>query len=442
MSYPTIKSLFHDSIDHVCSNLSSFVVRPGKDLTRSRKIPAQQLLPFLVSMGSSSTRNELLDFWDMSPTAPSESALVQQRAKLKPQALEHLFRHFASSLSSIKEPHDYRYLAADGSSFTFFSKPGLSGPQYLVCGGHSAKGYYSLHLNAFYDLEKRIYTDALLQPVHDKDEFRAFCSIVDRHPVSPGTKNVYIGDRGYCSYNNMAHVIENGQYFLFRTKDIHSKGLVGSFVFPDSQAFDITVDVTLVRSHSKKIHVREGCYRRFVDKAASFDFIGYGSLDTYSLSFRVVRFPLQDSSYECVVTNLPREEFPPERLERLYEARWGIETSFRKLKYTVGLSNFHSKKPEFIQQEIWARLTTYNITEALVSRVILEKRGTKHEYGVNFTTAVHICRVSLRPTTKGDPVDVMALLRKELVPIRKGRKYARLKTAHFRKPRYFIYRAA
>lgn len=442
MSYPTIQSLFQNSVDHVCSDLSPFVVRPGKDLTRNRKLGPKQLITFLVSMGSSSTRNELLDFWDMDPTAPSHSALVQQRAKLKPLALEHVFRHFASSLFSVNEKDHYRYLAADGSSFTFFSKPCLSGPEYLVSEGHSAKGFYSMHLNAFYDLKKRVYTDAMLQPVHHKDEFRAFCSIVDRHPVLPGTKNVYIGDRGYCSYNNMAHVIENGQYFLFRTKDIHSKGLVGNFAFPDTQSFDITVNVTLVRSHSKKIRVEEGCYRRFVDQAASFDFIEYGSLDTYSLSFRVVRFLVADGSYECIVTNLPREEFPPERLKRLYEARWGIETSFRKLKYTVGLSNFHSKKPEFIQQEIWARLITYNITEALISCVILEKRGTKHEYRVNFTTAVHICRVSLRPTTKGNPVDVMVLLRKELIPIRKGRNYARLKTAHFRKPRYFIYRAA
>ena len=35
-----------------------------------------------------------------------------------------------------------------------------------------------------------------------------------------------------------------------------------------------------------------------------------------------------------------------------------MESSFRKLRYTVGLSNFYSKKPEFIQQEIWARLIT------------------------------------------------------------------------------------
>ena len=442
MSYPTIHSLFHDAVDHVCSDLSQHVARPGKDLTRDRKISAPKLITFLVSMGSSSTRNELLDFWDMDPAAPSGSALVQQRAKLRPSALESVFRHFSSSISSMEEKGRYRFLAADGSSFTFFSKPEFSRPEYLVREGHSAKGFYSIHLNAFYDLEKRVYTDAILQPVHDKDEFRAFCSIVGRHAVLPGVRNVYIGDRSYCSYNNMAHVIENGQCFLFRTKDIHSKGLVGGFAFPDTDSFDTTVTVTLVRSHSRKIQVGEGCYRRFVDKKTSFDFVEYGSPSAYTLSFRVARFSLADDSYECVVTNLPRDEFPLERLKELYGARWGVESSFRKLKYTVGLSNFHSKKPEFIQQEMWARLITYNITEALINRVVIEKRGTKHEYRVNFTTAVHICRVSLRPTTRGNRIDVMALLRKELIPIRKERKYARLKTAHFRKPRYFIYRAA
>ena len=88
-----------------------------------------------------------------------------------------------------------------------------------------------MHLNAFYDLTTHTYTDALLQPVHNKNEFGAFCDMVDRHEILEGSKNVYIGDRGYCSYNNMAHVIEQDQFFLFRTKDIHSKGLVGNFDF-------------------------------------------------------------------------------------------------------------------------------------------------------------------------------------------------------------------
>jgi len=42
------------------------------------------------------------------------------------------------------------------------------------------------------------------------------------------------------------------------------------------------------------------------------------------------------------------------KLKLLYFARWGIESSFRKLKYTIGMSNFHAYKPKYIKQEIFA----------------------------------------------------------------------------------------
>jgi hypothetical protein len=442
MFHQTIKSLYTSSVASIASNISQYTVDPERDLSRNKKLPADKLISFLVSEGSSSTKNELLDFFGMDILAPTDSALNQQRAKLKPDALEAVFKQFNSSVNSIEKTSEYRCLAADGSTFTFFSKPSFASSEYYVYQGHSSKGFYSMHLNAFYDLYKHTYTDALIQPVHNKDEFRAFCDLVDRHEILPDTKDVFIGDRGYCSYNNMAHVIEKGQYFLFRTKDVHSKGLIGRFDFPEEESFDITVKVTLVRNHSKKLNVSEG-YTRFVDKATSFDFITYGSEDTYELSFRIVRFPLSDSSYECIVTNLPADEFTLERIKTLYFARWGIETSFRKLKYTIGLSNFHAYKPEYIKQEIWAKLIAYNVTEVLINHTVIKNtKTTKHVYKVNFSTAAHICRIFLRLATKKDSINVMALLSRELIPIREERQYPRLQTAHFRKPRYFIYRAA
>ena len=441
MSHEKIRSLFSSAVKSVVSSISDYAVNPEKDLTRCKKFPADKLITFLVSEGSSSTKNELLDFFGMDAGKPTDSAFNQQRAKLKPEALKAVFHEFNKSVDTLSEPPKYRFLAADGSTATFFSFPRFSPPEYFVEPGHSAKGFYSIHINAFYDLEKNTYTDALLQPVHEKDEFRAFCDIVDRHTVLPGSKNVYIGDRGYCSYNNMAHVMEKQQYFLFRTKDIHSKGLVSGFDLPEEETFDIPINVTLTRSRSSKIQVGNG-YRRFVDKATSFDLITYGSMDTYGMSFRVVRFPISDETYECIVTNLPKDEFPLGHIKELYFSRWGIETSFRKLKYTVGLSNFHAYKPAYVMQEIWARLITYNITGTMINNTVIEKKETRHSYKVNFSVAAHICRSFLRPAAEKDPIDVTALLRKELIPIRKERQYKRLKTAHFRRPRYFIYRAA
>lgn len=442
MTHDSIKAAFSDAVNLVASNISRYTVDPDRNLVRNRKIGAAKLISFMVSCGSSSTKLELLDFFGLDPKAPSASAFNQQRAKLKPDAVEAVFHQFNSSVTAMEKSPDYRFLAADGSSFTFFSSPSFSSPEYYVSEGHSAKGFYSMHLNAFYDLQKHTYTDALIQPVHQKDEFRAFCDMVDRHIQLPDTRDVFIGDRGYCSYNNMAHVMKKGLFFLFRTKDIHSKGLVGNFDFPDTDSFDITVNVTLVRSHKKEILVKEGFYKRFVDAAASFDYLAYGSLDTYDLSFRIVRFPIADGSYECIVTNLPSGEFPPERIKLLYYTRWAIEGSFRKLKYTIGLSNFHAYKPDYIKQEIWSKLITYNMTETLINHTIIKKGDTKYEYKVNFSMAAHICRVFLRLPTEKDPIDVMSLLCRELIPLRNERQYPRLKTAHFRKPRYFIYRAA
>ena len=443
MTHTKIKELLNSAITVVSSSVSDYVENPDKDFSRSRKLPADKLMSFLIAEGSSTTKNELLDFFGMDKQSPSSSAFFQQREKLKPEALKEVFDNFTGSVSSCADKHPgYRLIAADGSTASYFSRDKYSPPdEYFISPGNSSKGAYSIHINAFQDLDSHLYTDALLQPVHHKDEFRAFCTIVDRHPVVPGSKNIYIGDRGYCSYNNMAHVIQNEQYFLFRTKDIHQKGLVGKFDFPDEETFDITVNVTLVRSHSRKIDCGD-TYRRFIDAATSFDYLEYGSKGTYPISFRVVRVELSDSSYECLVTNLPADEFPPGRLKKLYYARWGIESSFRKLKYTIGLSNFHSYKPKLIMQEIWARLTAYNLTEAMINNTVIKKAKRRHSYKVNFSVAAHICRAFLRPSAEENLIDVMVLLARELIPIRENRKYNRLQTAHFRRPRYFIYRAA
>ena len=56
-----------------------------------------------------------------------------------------------------------------------------------------------------------------------------------------------------------------------------------------------------------------------------------------------------------MVTNLPQGEFPAGMLKGLYAMRWGIETSFRALKYNVGMLCFHSLKKELVLQELFCK---------------------------------------------------------------------------------------
>ena len=53
---------------------------------------------------------------------------------------------------------------------------------------------------------------------------------------------------------------------------------------------------------------------------------------------------MTDELYETVLTNLDKDVYPPEKLRELYASRWGIETSFRDLKYTVGMLRFSFQK--------------------------------------------------------------------------------------------------
>ena len=137
-----------------------------------------------------------------------------------------------------------------------------------------------------------------------------------------------------------------------------------------------------------------------------------------------MQIEIQDGIYETLVTNLDQSEFSSEELKDLYRMRWGIETSFRTLKYNVGMLYMHSKCKRFIIQEIFARLTMYNIILAICSNVNLNNDGSKmHLYAVNIARAVHICRKLF--LHRLSPPQAEQLLSKSVVPVRNGRSFKR-----------------
>ncbi len=146
-------------------------------------------------------------------------------------------------------------------------------------------------------------------------------------------------------------------------------------------------------------------------------------VEPYHLSLRIVRFPISETVYETVVTNLDETDFPPSELKKLYAMRWGIETSFHELKYTIGLLHFHTKKVEYIFQEIFAALIMYNFSELITSPVAIHKANKKYAYKANFSVAVHICRQFLLGNIS--PPDVEALIAKNISPVRPGRSIPR-----------------
>jgi len=302
--------------------------------------------------------------------------------------------------------------------------------------------YNMMHMNAIYDLLQHTYVDEVIQNYNEMNEHKAFIEMVDRSWLD----NVLVmADRGYESFNNIAHASERGWYFMIRAKDSGSHGITDGFDLPTSGAFDVAIDLNLTRKQTnevKKLFVDRNHYH-YLAHNVNFDYLPSRSrkadpLKWYTLSFRIVRFQLSEGSYEVILTNLPKDKYPPSEIKRLYSLRWGIETSFRSLKYTVGLLYFHSKKVEYIRHEIVARLIMYNFSELIAAHVIVHKKDRKHNYKINFAVAVYVCRLFIR----GDisPPDLEAQLSRNIVPIRPDRKRKREK--HSSSVISFTYRLA
>ena len=140
-----------------------------------------------------------------------------------------------------------------------------------------------------------------------------------------------------------------------------------------------------------------------------------------------------------VLRPTPEEDFSLQDLKVLYRLRWAEETSFRELKYTIGLINWHSRKPSAIHQELVARMILYNFCEMVTTHAVPENKSeNKLIYKINFATAVNICRAYLR--NGGDETEIMQLIQRNLTPVRLNRKYPM--NLRPKRNRDFVYRAA
>lgn len=410
-----------------------FVKDPERDFTRKRKLPFETMMQLLLSMGGNSIYKELLEAQGYDVNTATAAAFVQQRDKILPFAFEFLLNKFTQSCTDIKKYKGYRLLAVDGSDLHIATDPDNPDTYFQISPDKS--GFNLLHLNAMYDLCNRLYLDSCIQPRKCENEHKALTDMVDRSRIEGNV--IVIADRGYECYNNFAHIERKGWNYVIRVKDVGSSGILSGLHLPATGEFDVTVRRILTRKSTKEIKAQPEIYRHLA-RSACFDFLDPYANRFYPISFRIIRFKITDDSYETIITNLNQADFPPEELKELYKRRWGIETSFRELKYAVGLTHFHAKKQEYIVQEIYARMIMYNFSEMITSSVVIQHRDTRYVYQVNFTVAIHICRYFLRNNVLSP--DVEALILKNILPIRPGRKDKRKtrgKTAVS-----FIYRVA
>lgn len=394
-----------------------FCKNPQKDFTRKRKLDFKEMLRILLSIGGNSLKLELMEYFSYNVNTATSAAFVQQRDKLLPEAFEFLFHQFTKVSLSSRTYQGYRLLAVDGSDLCIAHNP--NDLENYFPNDPKSKGFNLLHLNAMYDLCSRVYVDALVQPGRKINERQALIDMIKR--CDSREKTIVIADRGYESYNVFEHIEQKGWNYVIRIKDINSNGISSALVIPNEESFDEEYNLLMTRRQTKEIKAHPEKYK-FMPNNQKFDYLPVDDQGTYPVHFRIVRFPISENQFEVLITNLSKKEFPIEKLKELYHMRWGIETSFRELKYAIGLTNFHAKKVAYITQEIFARLTMYNFCEIITMHVILHQKDRKHAYQVNFTMAIAICMQYFKWKGHIPPPNVEALIQKNILPVRNGRK--------------------
>ena len=416
-----VKNKLNMLIRSMEKNVSDFVVDPKRDFVRKSELSFSKTMRFILGMGSQTLGKELMDFYDFDPKMVSVSAVVQRRSKILPAAFQYLFHKFNETFSQTSFFHGYRLYAVDGSDIHIPTAPDDKDTFYRA--NIDVKGYNLMHLNALYDIMNQRYMNAVLQDSRNENEHSALISMLE----NIGHDSIIVADRGYESYNTIAHLENKGLKYVIRIKT--SGGIAQKFNIPHDKETDFSANILLTRRHTNEVKANPKLYR-YLPASSTFDFLPKESKDTYPLKFRIIRLKISENNYETIVTNLYDDEFSAEDIKMIYKMRWGIETSFRELKYHVGLIAFHSKKKDCVIQEIFASLIMYNFSMLITENILIDNnKHNKYRSKVNYAVAIHIC-ITFYRCNNVSPSHLRKLIARNKCPVRHNRNALRKTRYH------------
>ena len=424
--YPTnVKGKLNSIISDMSDRHWLFTNNPGHDFTRQHlgKLSFYDTMRMIIGMGKGSTNDEIMDYFDMDPDIiPTQSAFNQRRNQISLSAFEYLFSEFSASFpTTTNKFKDHCILACDGCHVVYttnseiiedYNKPRLI----------DYKGYNHMHLNGFVDVISKAFLDVVIQPGQEPDEREAFHSMLDHFQPDNPEKYIVTADRGYESYDLLFHCELKHLNYVFRAKaPSSSRSLLSSYIseLPDEQEeFDVTIKRFFTDKRTNIMKEQSDVYH-YMNPSKNIPHFQplLDDKHLYFMQFRVLKIKVADNTYEYMITNLPHS-FDLEDIKACYHWRWGIEVSFRYLKHANGLLYFHSKKPEFLKQEIYANLILYNFGIFLANEAAEENQkkkrnpNNKYNYEIDFSSALKTARKFFIRMDSHKPVNIIKLMMK------------------------------
>lgn len=318
----SLKGYLFMSIYYIFAALAAAVSKAaqfsdGKDFSRKSVLTAETVIRLLIGAEGGSLAKILHD----AGIQATASALSQRRAQIPSAVFRAAFDRFNSTCTDSELFRGYRLLAVDGTTVNLPRNP--KAPSFVQNAG-IPKGVNQLHVTPFYDILSRTFTDLVIQPEPRKDENGALVEMLKRNTFTQ--KTLIIADRGFESYNLIAHCLEKENVdFLIRVRQNYSA--MREVAKLPMMELDCTIRPTITTTQTKEDKKNGYVFLQVPKKSKAGSKTRRGRWDfssPYPMRFRICRFLLDNGEFETVATSLP-SSFTLADIKELYHLRWGID---------------------------------------------------------------------------------------------------------------------
>ena len=395
-----------------------------KDFTRNRKLTPKDLIYYSINNRGKTTKMKLYDFIEQyNYENVSDVALLKQREKLNEDIFKELntsslidFYHLFKE--EVKDYKGYILTAIDGSDCEIPNIP-LTRERYKSISGKNDGKVARIKLSNCYDLLNHYVLDTEVEEYkHSENELaqrhmKKTEEIISDYPI------VSIRDRGYLSLSYMFHSVMENKKFVIRLNQRYFK-LEQNLMTTNDEWVEIQYQYDRIRKHIE-------------DDKELYNYYESGK----TIKIRFVNIELPTGEVETIMTNLDSDKFSTEDINYIYQLRWGIETSYAYLKESMMITNISSSKDCIIKQEIYSQMMVYNIMQSITNDLEndIDQYKYKHPMKININMAIgFVKRFLLKILLEDNEEEKQRLsnllfenVLKNIVPIRKGRKYERNK---------------
>lgn len=408
-----------DFVLTVCNDraLLNYFSVSEKDFTRNRKLPFDKLVLLITKLCKKTLSVELERFFEEmgADRACSVSAFTQQRLKLKPvffylwnMVLQKSFYHH--SASAVKRWKGYRLIAADGSTLSLIGTEELSKH---FGGGKNKNASFTVAKTFYhYDVLNELILYSNVKPYrygeinmgYDATEF-----------IEEDMLTIY--DRNFGYYRVLALHLwkEKERKFVIRAKEKEKRIVRFIESGQSSCVIDLKPSAPSVKGLKKD---------------------GFIVTQDTVIKVRLVRVDLP-ASVEVLMTNLWEEEgHGVEEFKALYFMRWGIETNIALQKNVLQLEAFSGLTVCSVLQDFYATIVMSNLHSIIIKQAqsSVEVDGKPRKYPMKINKNKSFGKLKLYLVNLFLNLDVEAVLQKlhdhfirEVIPIRIGRSYPRVK---------------